>query len=286
MTLTDRSIAGTQLGRLGHKESDLNTGKQAPDAEAKASLVIEEYKRNSSKTKKWVVAETSIRVNCSGYSRSILAVALVIIAAALTVPFTVRNKIAGVDPFQFVSLAWLVAGAVLIGAKSRYVRDWPWHDFLRGQVVCKSITELAEVSSVPHQMILLYLLHNESKHTLTVSGPYTGMFDRVSEKGDAFVIDKPVQLSTALASGFLVFKVQNEDGEHIVCVDGRKSTLNISNRSHAKRNVCLDVGWDDDGQNHEASILQSENADSFAQKNWETRFRARCQGHEAREGQL
>jgi hypothetical protein len=43
-----------------------------------------------------------------------------------------------------------------------------------------------------------------------VSSPYTGIFDRVSQAADGFVVDQPIHLSTLLESGFLMLKVWNK----------------------------------------------------------------------------
>ncbi|KAJ4375369.1 hypothetical protein N0V83_002455 [Neocucurbitaria cava] len=141
------------------------------------------------------------------------------------------NKLPGVDPFQITTFTWLVAGVVLVSAKGRYVKEWPWHDFVHGRVVCESITDLADVTGVDKQMILMKLLHNERAITLVTRGPYNGMFDRKSEvPSEGFAIDEPVQLSTMLASGFIILKVISYHGEHLICLDARKrSFLDFAN---------------------------------------------------------
>jgi hypothetical protein len=106
-------------------------------------------------------------------------------------------------------------------AKSRYVNQWPWHEFLRGQIVCSSIREVQSVSGIDPQIILLYLLHAKRQNILKTKGPYNGMFFQREDAGK-FSIDVPTKLSTMLASGFIVLKVVNEDGEHLICIDVRK----------------------------------------------------------------
>lgn len=39
---------------------------------------------------------------------------------------------------------------------------------------------------------------------------------------EGFAIDEPVQLSTMLASGFVILKVASHHGEHLICLDARK----------------------------------------------------------------
>lgn len=225
-----------------------DAGDTAPTvAEKRASKILEEYERNTKVMDKWIVAESSITVNCRLYSRAALAFVVFLVLGSMSVPFTVGSRLSGVDPFQITTFVWLVAGFVLVAAKSRYVSDWPWHDFLRGQVICRSVSELTDVSGIHAQMILLYLLHNEYKNTLTVKGPYTGMFRRVPNTGSGFIIDEATQLSTMLASGFVIFKVLNEKGEHLVCIDVRKgaSTRQIVSGQDTKYNAVMDIGRDD-----------------------------------------
>ena len=105
--------------------------------------------------------------------------------------------------------------------------------------------DLAEVTGIHAQMILLYLIHNEPKHTLTMSGPYRGIFKRKLEDVTGFVIDVPVHLSTMLASGYLIFKVLNEKGEHLICIDVRLGVRGITSRIEENYKASMDIGRDD-----------------------------------------
>jgi hypothetical protein len=174
----------------------------------------------------WVLATTNVTVRCKRFVFSILSFCAVIILGALILPFFVKNKLPGVDPFQITTFTWLVVGVILIASKGRYVKEWPWHDFVHGRVVCESVTDLADVTGVDKQMILMKLLHNEKAIALITKGPYNGMFDRKSEAtSEGFAIDEPVQLSTMLASGFIILKVISYHGEHLICLDARKRSV-------------------------------------------------------------
>lgn len=143
----------------------------------------------------------------------------------MAVPFSLGDRLAGVDPSNITTFAWLLADFILVIAKSRYVCQWPWHDFLRGQVVCESIKEFAVVTGIYAQMILTNLLHNKRNTTLITKGPYNGMFDRRAESGnEGFSIDVPIRLSTMLASGFVILKVLSVKGERLICLDVRKGS--------------------------------------------------------------
>jgi len=171
----------------------------------------------------WVLATTNVTVRCKRFVFFILSFCAIMITGALLLPFFVKNKLPGVDPFQITTFTWLVAGVVLIVAKGRYVKEWPWHDFVHGRVVCESVSDLADVTGVDKQIILMKLLHNERSTALVTRGPYNGMFDRKSEvSSEGFAIDEPVQLSTMLASGFVILKFISYHGEHLICLDARK----------------------------------------------------------------
>lgn len=204
--------------------------------------LLADYQANTPEMSKWVISASSITVNCRKYATIVQVAVVILILGALSLPFTVRDRIPGVDPFQMTLFVWLLCGASLIIAKSRYVSSWPWHDFLRGWVVCRTISDLSDVSGVDPQVILLFLLHNEWSSFLVSDGPYNGMFVRktavrsVSETKNeekrnetmthqqGFSIDVPVHLITMLTSGFVVLKARNSSGEHLICIDGRKGT--------------------------------------------------------------
>jgi hypothetical protein len=208
-----------------------------------------QYTEDDRKMKEWIITATSITVWCRFYCFSVLSVCIFIIVGALAIPFAVQNRIKGVDPFQLTMFVWLVVGVILVAAKGRYVKEWPWHDFYHGRVVCDSIADLADVTGMDKQTILAKLLSNEMNTTLITKGPYNGMFKRKSESSsEGFSIDEPVKLSTMLASGFIILKVISNNGEHLICLDARKKTK--VDWAHKKANsmsylCCLDMPSND-----------------------------------------
>jgi hypothetical protein len=103
------------------------------------------------------------------------------------------------------------------------------------------------VTGLDPQVILMHLLHNERNTMLVTRGPYNGMFERSQEgPGEAFSIDKAVDLSTMLASGYIVLKVLSEKGEHLICLDVRKGSLwDAANRNNIKNYLaCMDLEKD------------------------------------------
>lgn len=193
-----------------------------------AIKVLRDYQAKTGEFKTWAVTEDSVRVRTPTYSFIVLTVGIGIIAGALTVPFLVKEGIPGVDPFQFVTFGWLLAGAFLVLAKSRYVENWPWHDFLRGQIVCRSVSELAVASRVKEQAVLLYLLHYEFRNPLVYGGPYHGIFRRRAKGGArGFDINVPTSHAAVLAAGFIALEFLPIDsgeytdvGEHTDARDG------------------------------------------------------------------
>jgi hypothetical protein len=193
----------------------------------------------------WIFAATTITVHCKTFVFGILIFCAILVIGALFLPFFVKDKIPGVDPFQITTFTWLVVGVILITAKGRYVKEWPWHDFVHGRVVCDSISDLADVTRINEQKILMKLLHNERSLNLLTRGPYNGMFTKQSESpSEGFSIDEPVKLSTMLKSGFIILKVISHQGEHIVCLDARKkSYLDFADSDTTERTYlsCLEM---------------------------------------------
>jgi hypothetical protein len=185
--------------------------------------MLEQYAKHKHEMDSWVISEASIMLRCRFYVATVMSIALLIVCGGMIIPFVVGSKIRGVDPFQIASFSWIVGGFVVALAQSRYVSEWPWHYFIRGEVVCRSVKDIREASGIDSQMIIMNLLHEEQNNILITRGPYNGMFGRkTADPGSGFSIDVPVQLSTMLASGFIVLKVVNELGEHLICEDVRK----------------------------------------------------------------
>lgn len=238
-TANSTRIAGTDL--MLHEQDN-----SSAETETKSQEILTECAYHKREMDKWVISEGSITIRCRGYVAFVITLALIIVCGCMAVPFAVQQKILGVDPFQITTFGWLLAGFMIVLAKSRYVSEWPWHHFLRGQVICRSIKDVHEVTRIDPQMILMNLLHGERDNILRTRGPFNGMFGRKADGPDGFSIDEPVKLSTMLASGFIVLKVINEKGEHLICEDVRKGSAgtSISRDEFEKFLACMDVGRD------------------------------------------
>jgi len=184
----------------------------------------DERDQNLKKLKRLVISEDSVRWPLRRFVWSVLAFSFVWVSGGIAVPFVVGQAIPGVDPFQITTFMWVIAGFAILLAKSWLVSDWPWHDFLHSKVVCRSISEIEEVTGVDSQFILEFLMCNEYQDILRTKGPYNSMFTRKEDGGSGLSIDVPPCLSTMISSGFIILKVRNEIGEHLVCLDVRKGS--------------------------------------------------------------
>jgi len=243
MILTNlQSTAGTKMfAMLAEIEKNPDT-----TSATRTAKVLELYAKEKVKMDKWVISEESITINCRSYVNLVIGIAIIIVCGGMSVPFIVGTDIRGVDPFQITTFAWIIAGFIAVLAKSRYVSEWPWHDFLRGHVVCRSVKDICDVTGMDAQMILLNLLHEEYLNTLRTKGPYNGMFGRKSDDSNGFAIDEAVDLSTMIASGFVILKVLNEFGEHLICLDIRRGTQSQQPEKGLWGDylACMDIGKD------------------------------------------
>ncbi|KXJ92544.1 hypothetical protein Micbo1qcDRAFT_160284 [Microdochium bolleyi] len=224
-------LAPSKAPLMANAEDDSDgveeTGSPETQLKREVLQVVKAYELRKDEILSWTVTQDSVRVSTTRYSSVALAIAFGVIAGSLPLPFVVEDRLPGVDPFQLVMFSWLLVGAFLVGAKSRYVENWPWHDFLRMQVVCRSVSELAEAARVDKQAVLLHLLHHEHQHPLVFSGPYPGVFQR-REASSGFNVDVPTRHATILAAGFIVTevlgRVQNADKweRHTVLQDTRE----------------------------------------------------------------
>jgi hypothetical protein len=207
-----------------------NTKLKVPDQHQanKVADVLNDFERNSSAMRAWVIAEDSITFDCHTYVFICVTLALFVVCAGIAIPFVVRDRIKGVDPFQITIFTWMVAGFIILIAKGRYVNEWPWHEFIHGHVICRSLKEVCDATRINDQTVLMYLLLNEWRIILHTRGPHNGMFSRRAVNADpGFAINRPVHISTMMASGFIIVKILNLFGEHLVCLDTRRGSSSI-----------------------------------------------------------
>lgn len=185
----------------------------------------------------WKVHEKSVIVSCKTYVWSVLGISLILVLGGVAVPFTGRVHLSNVDPFNIATFVWLLVAFILLVAQSRYVPDWAWHDFLHRRIVCRSVTELSNVTGLDPQLVIHKLLIEERNTVLSTRGPFNSMFNRQSEEG--FSIDVPCMTSTLYASGFVLFQCLGQVDRHIVCADLRPVSKILTASHVHKWEKCL-----------------------------------------------
>ncbi|KAL9625448.1 MAG: hypothetical protein Q9160_000511 [Pyrenula sp. 1 TL-2023] len=186
-----------------------------------ASLRLQ-YQQHKAKIGNWTIDSGTITVHRPWIVIGIVVPSLILALAGVSLMLAPYKRPKGVDPSNFMIFLWSIALSFLLVAKAFFVPDWPWHDFLRGNVACRSVTEVARISGIDEQLIILHLLND--RHGLAIKGPYDTAFNRSTGPIEAFTIgfsiDVPIDLGTLYASGFLILKVDNYERPRLVCMRG------------------------------------------------------------------
>ena len=205
-----------------------NRGEQRRAAERRKAALSQirknqaELEAASKIMKTWVLEEKGVMVQCKAYVSTVMAACVLLTAGGIAVGITVGERIRGVDPFNITTYCWVLAGFLVIIAKSVRVHDWPWNDFLHGRVLCKSVSELSSVTGMHAQLIIAYLLECEQTSFLETRGPFHIAFHRKAD--DGFSIDEPLSMWTLLLSGLIMTEVESPLGRSLICLDLRKGT--------------------------------------------------------------
>ncbi|KAJ4349472.1 uncharacterized protein N0V89_008087 [Didymosphaeria variabile] len=162
----------------------------------------------------WMIDETTIVIPNKRYAWGFLGGCLVLVLGGMAMGLSVGNRIEGVDPLGFATYCWVLAGFVLLVAKSMRVENWPWSRFFRGQVVCRSLREVVSVTRMDAQTILAILLRLEPRMNLIKRGPFNAVFSKQGAAG--FAIDVPFRTSTLMEGGLILVKVQSVVGDALV----------------------------------------------------------------------
>ncbi|KAI1503005.1 hypothetical protein F5X99DRAFT_377307 [Biscogniauxia marginata] len=206
-------ITGTQEIKEG--KTKIDQAQQGLEALQSATRIMNE----------WVFEEGGVRVKCGWYVGTCMGIATMLVVGGITAGLTISNRLLGVDPFNITTFCWVLAAFFIVIVKSIRVAQWPWRDFLRRQVLCRSVTELKSVTGIDGQLIIARLLLDEAKTQLQTRGPYNCVFNRRTESTDAFSIDEPLGIRTMLLSGLIMVQVHAPyHGEFLVCLDSRRGT--------------------------------------------------------------
>lgn len=166
---------------------------------------------------RWVVDETSITIPNKLYAWGFLGACATLVLGGLAIGLSVGSRIPGVDPLGFASFCWVFAGFLLVVAKSLRVENWPWSQFFRGRVVCRSVSEVHSVTGLDSQVILAILLKLEPRMILMKKGPFNAVFSKRSKEGSSgFAIDIPSHITTLMEGGMTLVKVQSVVGDALV----------------------------------------------------------------------
>jgi hypothetical protein len=187
---------------------------------------VKQRRENLAKAaREWVMEEKAVRVRCPKYVYAVLTICAILVIGGLMIGIFLGKVeqgsivLQGVDPFGIATFAWVVAGFIILVAKSIRVYEWPWRDFLLRRVTCRSLSELRAVTGANEQDLLVYLLTKESENVLITKGPYNKMFTRKGD--DGFSIDVKPEVGTLVASGLIFVKVSMSRGTALVCLDLR-----------------------------------------------------------------
>ena len=203
------------------------------------------YNRDLPAMSKCQIGNTAITVPCRAFVLVVGLSFLSVITLALALVIGLHGQVAGVDMSNMALLIWTVATTGLLLAKSWFVHDWPWHDFLQGRIVCHSVSETCRITGVSDQSLLMFLLSDDRAKHLRTSGPWNGLFNAGNSHSkspktehDGFSIDRGSKLATVTQCGIMVLKAAHEDGECLICVGGKRASPSLG-FNYGLREICL-----------------------------------------------
>jgi hypothetical protein len=254
-----RLSQAVQSGLFSRSSLISQTGASSPNIEKER--VGNRLRQLTEEMDEWVYDESSVIVNCGLYVWSVIAAATTLVLGGLAIGFSVGDRLTGVDPFSITTYAWLLAAFVVLVCKSIQVENWSWRDFLLCRVKCRSVSELQSVTGINDQLIMAKLLHDERGTILNTRGPYNSVFQRKSEDGSGFSIDRPLNTRTLLLSGLTLMKVMTAQGHALVCLDARRGTdlAVVEHRGLDRKNhlVCENINRPRSHTSKQSRSLQS-----------------------------
>ncbi|KAL2785795.1 hypothetical protein BJX66DRAFT_49557 [Aspergillus keveii] len=164
----------------------------------------------------WTIDEKSITIPYRRYCYGSLGVCATLVSGGLAIGLTVERRINGVDPFNISIFCWTLAAFLALLLKSIRVENWPWRDFLRGRVVCRSVSEVRDVAGMEPQLLLSILLILEMQVMLSKRGRFCVLF--AQKEDDGFLVDIPITTKAMNDGGCFFAKVVTDAGPALVCV--------------------------------------------------------------------
>jgi len=178
-------------------------------------------RRVSAAGHEWGIEEDTVVLRCIRYTTGVLLSCAALVVGGLLAGFLVGSRIDGVDPFNLTMFSWVIAAFVMVVAKSLRVGEWSWKDFLQGRARCRSVSELAGITGLDEQSIIMHLLSTEDETPIVTKGPFNRVFTRMHGDADGFSIDAKPTIGTLAISGILVLEVLAEWGPALICLDLR-----------------------------------------------------------------
>lgn len=229
-------------GALAGVQGDPNSS-SAKELRRRHQAQKEKFRNAMNEVEKWVMDENSIIITSLWFSWVVLVAVGVLVAGGVAL-VAVQDRIDGVDPSNLTVLIWTAAGVLMIYFKSMRVENWPWRDFLRGRVVCRSVSEVEAVTKIDPQVLLAILMRFEPRIFLGKCGPFRNIFDRKAE--GSFSIDVPPTTKTAVAGGHVFIRVDSTHGPALVGLEARNREIysSIDYQDFRKRGtgyICRDL---------------------------------------------
>ncbi|EFX00229.1 hypothetical protein CMQ_7231 [Grosmannia clavigera kw1407] len=175
----------------------------------------QKYEQALEQVGEWTIDRNCNTITSVWYSYAVLGLVGLLIMGGLGL-MALGQRITGVDPSNLTVLLWTAAGFIMVYLKSRHVENWPWRDFMQGQVVCHSISEVVSVTKIDPQILIAVLMRNETRMHLEKSGPFEMLFECRDTKG--FSIDVPPLVTTAMAGGRIFVRVDSDKGPALVSI--------------------------------------------------------------------
>ena len=207
--------------------SDLEAGRAADTPEDTSDRLWSQYSQWRAVMDTWEVDPGCIMIPCKGYVLTIMAAWVIVLVAGIVLLLVLRLRALGFDPSNILILVWTVASFAIVLAKSWFVENWTWNQFIQCQMPCRGVQELSRATGIPSQVLLLHLYRTTcsraSRTKLKTRGPYNGIFPIRGRDGThGFAIDCAFKMETLVACGLLVLKVNGYDGTRLVCIGGRR----------------------------------------------------------------
>ncbi|KAH8900335.1 hypothetical protein GQ53DRAFT_862337 [Thozetella sp. PMI_491] len=168
----------------------------------------------------WTLDSDSIIIPSRLYCWGTMAFCSLLVVGGLAIGLTVKNRIEGVDPSNISVFCWTLAAFVILVMKALRVENWPWRDFFRGRVRCRSVSEVIAVTGINGQVFLSILLRLEPQIIMRKAGPFRGIFRRKESEGvgGGFSVDLPLTTDSMTRAGCFFIQVQSSIGPALVAI--------------------------------------------------------------------